>query len=65
MNRWEKGLRVARDRELKAQIAESAAKDAIRQAIAILDDMRLEAFERENKARSLLSAALMTEGQRL
>lgn len=57
-------LRVARDRELRAQLAESAAKDAIRAAIAALDDMRLDTFERETKARAILAAAL-TGGQKL
>lgn len=57
-------LRVARAREHKAQIAESAMKDAMRSAVAALDDMTLDAFDRETKARAILTAAL-TGGQKL
>ena len=47
-------VRVARSREQKAQLAEAAARDAANAAVAILDDMRLDAFERESRVRVIL-----------
>jgi hypothetical protein len=59
-----KDARVARARELKAQLAESAMRDEIRRALALLDDMYLDEFERASKVREILSGAL-TAGQRV
>lgn len=63
--RLSKDVRVARARELTAQLATSGLLDTVRQAIRTLDDMTLDAFEREAKARTILSAAIMTGGQKV
>lgn len=54
MNQLRLEVRVARAREQQAQLAESAARDAATAAVAVLDDMRLDAFERETLVRSIL-----------